>query len=178
MLAIYAFMASFGLLGGLVIMGFPVPMFATSFVIIAIQTMVHHVGIVLVGVYLIVRGKIKPSKNTFLGAFIVFSIAVSVALMLNTAVYFAWDYMPGNMSWFNLFYISPFETTIMPIFDLMQQVSWFLFFPAYIILTSLFAFLMTSAVHALSKIKDIKKNPGQTLDNITKGDVPPQGAEV
>jgi len=147
--AMCSFVGTFGLLGGVIVMLYPATVLNTSLIIITIQTMVHHATLVIVGVYVTVSGRVKLDrknlKETLLSAFIIFAIAVSVALVLNTLFYFFRDYLGGNGS-FNLFYISPFQYTVIPILDIIHEFSPTLAIFVYVIVASLVSFGLLFAI--------------------------------
>ena len=84
----YKFLAFFGLLGGIFTMIYPASL-ETFFIFTSFHTMIWHISMVLMGVYLIAaRGYGKNLKNDLLSPSILFVCLSLVAVALNEAVYF------------------------------------------------------------------------------------------
>jgi hypothetical protein len=124
--ALYNFLAVFGMFGGLAVCLYPEGVF-TAFVFVNCQTMIHHVTLFLMGFYLIMCGRIKLNKG-LVNATTVFLALIIIAQCLNIAAYLA-GISPGQL--FNMFFISPFHTTTLPVLPLIQEYSFALFHLTY-----------------------------------------------
>lgn len=101
-----------------------------SDILVNIHTMWLHLGSFVVSVYLIMSGTVKIEKNNLLNSFIVFIIFVLIAELLNMGIY---NMNILNGETFNMFYISPYFISSLPVFDIIQQnVPYLLFLLAYI----------------------------------------------
>ncbi len=134
--SLIAFLGTFGLFAGLAVMLYPETVFITT-VGINIQTMVHHGGMAAVGIALLAT-QIKHSWSSILKGVIVFSILVTIAILMNT-VFNTWI----EQGTFNMFFINPrFENGI-PILSIFQPlVSPLIFDIIYVVGFSLVASLM------------------------------------
>jgi hypothetical protein len=128
--AMYAFLATYGLIGGLITMVTVGDIFV-DLIGINIQTMVHHGGQVLIGTYLFASGRVKTNWKTPLKALPVFATLVAIALGLNITVH---HFLPDTT--FNMFFISPFDAPHIPVFPIIYNNVWY---PVYL-LTYLAAF--------------------------------------
>jgi uncharacterized membrane protein YwaF len=80
--ALYSFLAFFGLFGGLIVMIYPGDVF-TNLVMINIQTMIHHGGMVVVGATLILAKQVSLDFRSMLKATSVFLGLILVAQVMN-----------------------------------------------------------------------------------------------
>ena len=106
-----SFLATFSLFGGLAVMLYPNDVFVTR-VGIDVQTMVHHGSQVVIGLFLLIKGVVKPHWKTFLQSFAVFASLVIVALTLNLIMP-AIGITAGQT--FNMFFISPYHACTLPV---------------------------------------------------------------
>ncbi|MDD4212564.1 MAG: YwaF family protein [Bacilli bacterium] len=95
--ATYSFLGTFCLFAGLAVMVYPNDVF-TQTLGISIQTMVHHGGMVILGVYMIVSNRAIPTQKGIIGSGIIFIILVVMAQSMN--LIFA-------KQGINMFFISP-----------------------------------------------------------------------
>ena len=123
--ALRAYLATYGLFAGIVVMIYPDNVFVET-IGVNIQTMVHHGSMVVIGVLTWVSGKAKLSHKTTLYALPVFALLSAVALGAN----FLWHFV-GNDESFNMFYISPYYTSALPIFSTLQPL---LPYPVFLII--------------------------------------------
>ena len=84
---------------------------------INIHTMFLHCGSLVLSIYLIMN-EIKPTKENLFGALKVFLVFVLFALMLDIIIYNSG--ILGDET-FNMFYISPYFTSSLPIYDKLQE---------------------------------------------------------
>ena len=148
--AILNFLGTFGLFGGLAVMIYAQPVFITT-IGINIQTMVHHGAQVVLGIFLITSGRVEMNLKAMKGATIVFIIPVLMAVAMNIIFY---AINATNLGEFNMFWISPYFPTDLPILSgIKPQVPYSLFVLIYIVGFSSIATLVLSLAIALRKIK-------------------------
>lgn len=148
--AILNFLGTFGLFGGLAVMIYAQPVFITT-IGINIQTMVHHGAQVVLGIFLITSGRVEMNLKAMKGATIVFIIPVLMAVAMNIIFY---AINATNLGEFNMFWISPYFPTDLPILSAIKpQVPYPLFVLIYIVGFSSIATLVLSLAIALRKIK-------------------------
>lgn len=119
--ALYAFLGLFGLFGGLIVMIYPGDVFM-SLVMINIQTMIHHAGMVIVGVTLLLAKKVSFDFKSLLKATCVFLGLILVAQSMNIIAHYA------EIGTFNMFFISPYESNHLPVLSNIQANQPFLVF--------------------------------------------------
>lgn len=90
----------------------------TSDILVNIHTMWLHYGSFAVSIYLLMSGAVKINKQNLKNAFIVFIVFVLMAEFLNIVIYHSG--MLGDET-FNMFYISPYFISSLPVFDIIQQ---------------------------------------------------------
>jgi len=115
--SLLSYMAFVTILGGLLTILIPTSCF-TSDILINIHTMWLHCGSFVVSIYLLMNGAIKIDKQSFKGAFKVFLVFVLIAEILNVVIYNS-GILNGET--FNMFYISPYFISSLPVFDVIQQ---------------------------------------------------------
>ena len=109
--AIFNFLGTFGLFGGLAVMIYAEPVYITM-IGINIQTMVHHGAQVVIGVFLIASGRVELKFKAMLGASIVFVIPVMMSIVMNVVFY---QINGTSLGQFNMFWISPYYATELPL---------------------------------------------------------------
>lgn len=90
----------------------------TSDILVNIHTMWLHCGSFVVSIYLLMTGVVKIDKKNLKGALKVFLVFVMLAEILNIAIYNS-GILNGET--FNMFYISPYFITHLPIFKTIQE---------------------------------------------------------
>ena len=85
---------------------------------INIHTMWLHCGSFVVSVYLLMSGTVEINKKNLMNSFKVFLVFVFLAEVLNIAIYKSGIL---NSETFNMFYISPYFTSTLPVFDIIQS---------------------------------------------------------
>jgi hypothetical protein len=133
--ALYAFLGTFGLFGGLAVMLYPTDVFI-NMLGISIQTMVHHGLQVIIGLHLLTSGKVRLSKKSIIPAALVFFGMVLIAFMMNIATH--------NLGeTFNMFFVDWQEGCHIVILTTIQaQYGYFVFIIAYLFGFVLAAFLV------------------------------------
>ena len=141
--AVMAYMVTFSLFAGLVVMIYPGDVY-TSMIGINIQTMVHHGMQLVVGVFLAAHNRHHLNKRFFAWAVASFSVLCAVAIGLNTIMNYA---KPGVG--FNMFYISPFQPCTLPILsDIYAKAP----YPVFLIVYVLGFTLVAALVYTIEKV--------------------------
>ena len=137
--ALLSYMAFVTILGGFLTIIIPDSCFVSD-ILINIHTMWLHCGSFVVSVYLIMSGAVKINKQSLKHAFYVFLIFALIALILNITIYNS-GILNGET--FNMFYISPYFESSLPVFDVIQKtVPYILFLLIYIYAIYMGAFLV------------------------------------
>ena len=154
--ALCAFLATYAVFAGVCVMFYPTDVFI-DLVGINIQTMVCHGSMIVIGVWLLVSGYVKPEKDSFWGAAAVFVVAVGLALLLNEG---AWHTGIIGDETFNMFFISRHMEPSLPVYLLVQQVvpyPWCLVI--YVAAFSLAAYIILMAPVGISRLCAKGKKP-------------------
>ena len=123
-------------------------------IIINIHTMWLHCGSLVVSVYLLMNGIVKLKKENLISAAKVFIIFVAIAEILNISIYNS-NILNGET--FNMFYISPYFTSSLPVFDIIQQNVPFIIYLGIYILAIILASIIVYSISYLIKNKLLKK---------------------
>ena len=127
--ALLSYMSFTTILGSISTILLPDSCFVSD-ILVNIHTMWLHLGSFVVSVYLIMSGTVKIEKSNLLNSFTVFIIFVLIAELLNMGIY---NMNILNGETFNMFYISPYFISSLPVFDIIQQnVPYLLFLLTYI----------------------------------------------
>lgn len=149
--ATFAYLAFYTILGGCVSMFYPNTLFLRTLEI-DIHTMFIHAGSVVLSMYLLISGVVKPDWKRYLSAIPVFVVFVAVAEALNVIVYYDKVLNPSTEA-FNMFFISPFFDSELPVFSTLKPIlPYALFVFLYLVAVSLGAlvvFLIARAVRAI-----------------------------
>lgn len=132
--SLLSFLAFFTILGSISTILLPESCFVED-ILVNIHTMYLHLGSFIVSVYLLFSKEIKITKENFIKAFFVFIGLITIAEILNIVIY-----QSGilNDETFNMFYISPYFISSLPIFDIIQEnVPYILYLLIYIVALSL-----------------------------------------
>ena len=89
-----------------------------SDILVNVHTMWLHCGSFVVSVYLLMSGLVKINKQNLKSAIGIFLIFVLIAEILNISVY---NTGILNGEEFNMFYISPYFKTTLPVFNTIQE---------------------------------------------------------
>jgi len=115
--SLLSYMAFITILGGLITIIIPDSCFVND-ILINIHTMWLHCGSFVVSVYLIMSKAVKIEKQNLINAFKVFLCFVLIAEVLNIVIY-NMDVLNGEV--FNMFYISPYFISTLPVFNVLQE---------------------------------------------------------
>ena len=144
--AIMAYIATFSLFAGLIVMILPTSVF-TRDISINIQTMVHHGLQVVFGVYMAAYNRRHLNKRFFAWCMIVFAAFASVALILNVTVYPVLI-EKGLAQEFNMFYISPYQNNDLPVLSTIYPL---VPYPVYLIIYVIGFTSVAALVYAVEK---------------------------
>ena len=151
--ALFSFLGTYALLGGLLVMSMPGDVFM-SFIGINIQTMVHHGAMIVIAVVLYSSKSIKLDHKTIINALLVFLVLISIALMGNCIYYWV-----SGVETFNLFYISPYYPSTLPVFDIIYtKVPYIVFLMLYVVGFTIAAYIMLLVVMLINKLLHLKNN--------------------
>ena len=152
-----SYMAFVTILGSFMTMIIPDSCF-TKDILINVHTMWLHCGSLVVSVYLIMSGAIEVNKENFKNGFKIFLVFVLIAEILNIGIYNS-GILNGED--FNMFYISPYFISTLPVFDVIQQnVPFILFLLIYIVaifLGALIVYFISYLFKGKKNKKEIKK---------------------
>ena len=148
--SLLSYMAFVTILGSFMTIIIPDSCF-TKDILINIHTMWLHCGSFVVSIYLIMSGVVKANKESLWGAFYVFLIFVLIAEVLNIGIYNS-GLLNGET--FNMFYISPYFISTLPVFSTIQEnVPFILFLLIYVIAIFIGAILVYYISKFANKIK-------------------------
>lgn len=151
---LFSYMAYVTLLGSIAVMIMPDSCLTTD-VLVNIHTMWLHFGSFVVSIYLLMTNTVKVSWQSLKHGLIVFGIFLLIANGLNIIVYNL-DVLKGET--FNMFYVSPYFTSELPIFNVIQEnVPYVLFLFIYVIAIILGATLVFGISCLFKKICKNKK---------------------
>ena len=114
--ACYAFLATYAMFAGVMVMFIPTSVFIET-IGINIQTVVCHGSMLTVGVFLLYTGEAKAENKTILRALPVFAIAAGVVVVLNWVAHHT-NLMKGGV--INAFFFCPDCEPHLPVFSLVQ----------------------------------------------------------
>ena len=160
--SLLSYMAYVTILGGLLTVLIPTSCF-TRDILINIHTMWLHCGSFVVSIYLLMSKAIKINKESFRGAFAVFLVFVLIAEFLNITIYNS-GLLNGET--FNMFYISPYFISSLPVFDVIQQnVPFVLYLLIYIFAIFIGSFAVCFVASKINKRKDNNRNKLNSNNN-------------
>lgn len=149
---LYCFLATYGLIAGIAVMLYPITVFVEE-TLINVQTMVHHGFMVIMGSYILINKDISYNMKSIINAMKVFLVLVAIALTVNIITYYI-----GLDNGLELFYISPFHTSILPVFSIVyEKVPYIIFLLLYIISFSIGSAIPLLIFESINK-KKLKKN--------------------
>lgn len=127
--SLLSYMAYITILGGLMTILIPDSCFVET-IEVNIHTMWLHCGSFVVSVYLLMMGEVEVDLKNIKKASYVFLVFVFIAQLLNFGIYHS-GLLNGEE--FNMFYISPYFESSLPVYSFVQtKIPFFLFFLFYI----------------------------------------------
>ncbi|MBO4734036.1 MAG: YwaF family protein [Clostridia bacterium] len=154
--AIYKFLSFFGLIAGIMTLMLPEG-FYWDYVTITCHSFFWHTSIVVVGLYLIIANGYAKSVKDFLcewlSAAAVYTAAIGIALILDTVWGLALKSMIKAEQTFNMFYISPFYNSSLPVFrDIQPNVPYPVFLLLYVVAFCIGAAAIWFAAFGIRKV--------------------------
>lgn len=147
--SLLSYMSFTTILGGFMTILIPDSCFVED-ILVNIHTMWLHCGSFVISVYLMISGEVKIKKEDLIGAIIVFLIFVLLAQGLNIGIYNS-GILNGET--FNMFYISPYFESTLPVFDIIyKSVPYSLFLCIYILAISLGSSIVYFIAYLLNKL--------------------------
>ena len=152
--SLLSYVAYFTILGSIATIIMPDSCFCSD-VLVNIHTMYLHCGSLVVSVYLLFTKEIDINLKNLLSGFVIFLILATIANILNISFYnFG---IIGNET-FNMFYISPYFISVLPIYDVIQEtVPYFVYLLLYIISIYLGGSVIFIISYCISLIQPNKK---------------------
>ncbi len=148
--ALLLFLAYFTILGGIATLVMPDSCF-TEDVLVNIHTMFLHCGGLAVSVYLLLCGEVRMRYRSLLGGYWVFLGFAALANLLNISFHLSG--LTGGAE-FNMFYISPYFTSTLPVFcDIQQAAPYLLFLGIYLLALFLAGNVIFAAALGLSRLR-------------------------
>ena len=146
--ACLAFLSTFGLIAGVLVMALPGDVF-TDTIGINIQTMVHHGSQITIGLFLLIRARSLKKIPAVLGGVVVFLTVITIALILNVTVV----HLSPEGEIFNMFFISPYFDCTLPFYSTLQpKVPYLLFLFFYIFPFITVALGIHAAIYPLPRL--------------------------
>lgn len=156
--SLLSFIAFYTILGSIATIIMPSSCFVET-TLVNIHTMWLHCGSFVVSIYLLITNEVEISfKNLKLG-FIIFIISIFIALLLDIILFKSG--VIGSET-FNMFYISPYFISTLPIFDVIQQsVPYFIFLLIYILVCTFGAVIIFMISKMIKKLYKYIKNKSE-----------------
>ena len=147
--SLLSYMAFTTILGSLATIIMPDSCF-TEDILVNIHTMWLHCGSLVVSIYLLMSNEVKPNITNIKNGICTFLSFVGIALLLNITFYKTGIIGPET---FNMFYISPYFESTLPVFNIIyQSVPYLVFLIIYIwaiIIGSLIIYGITKIIKRL-----------------------------
>ena len=129
----------------------------TSDILVNIHTMVLHLGSFVVSLYLMINNEVECKLDNLKSAIKVFLIFVMIAYFMNISVY---ELNILGDETFNMFYISPYFISALPVFDVIQQnVPYIFFLLTYILAIIIGATIIYQIYYQISIGRYMKYKP-------------------
>lgn len=162
--SLLSYMALATILGSIVTILLPDSCF-TSDILVNVHTMWLHCGSFVVSIYLLMTGAVKIEKQNLKSAIKVFLVFVLLAEVLNIGIYNS-GILNGET--FNMFYISPYFITHLPVFKTIQEsVPFIIYLLAYVLIVNIGATVVYFIAYFIY-YKTNKKNNINKTTYITK----------
>ena len=133
----------------------------TTSIIMLIHTMIWHILIVLIGIYLIVSRRYGRTLKELISPSILFTVVVLIAIVINVVAYkIHFLNVDGIINGdFNLFYISPYYGNPIPILrELKEVVSFPTFVFIYLLAFYIGSIVIWMTTYVIWKLIDIFQN--------------------
>ena len=147
--SLLAFLSYITILGSISTIILPDSCFVSD-ILVNIHTMWLHLGSFVVSIYLLFNKEVKVKKEYLKSAIVVFLIFVGIAECMNIFVY---NSGVLNGETFNMFYISPYFISSLPVFNVIQEnVPFVLYLIIYVVVLSLGGCIIYSVSYGLKKL--------------------------
>ena len=144
-----AYLATYALFAGTAVMFYPGDVFIRV-IGINIQTMIHHGGMVVIGVFMYVSGRVKFSHTTVLKALPTFCTCLSLAMVMNIL----YGHFGDPNQTFNMFFISPYYPCTLPVLSsIYGKVPYPIFLFVYIFGFTLCAYIMCLLAMGVNRLR-------------------------
>ena len=127
----------------------------TGDILINIHTMYLHCGSLVLSIYLLMIKEVEINMTNLKNSIYVFLIFLGVALFLNITIYNS-GILNGET--FNMFYISPYFISTLPVFNIIQQnVPYLIYLIIYIVAIVIGSLIIYSIAKGIQSIFNYKK---------------------
>jgi hypothetical protein len=152
--ALLSYLAFFTILGSISTILLPESCFVED-ILVNIHTMYLHLGSFVISVYLLFTKEVKLNKKNFISATFVFLSLTTIAEILNISIYHS-GILNGET--FNMFYISPYFISSLPVFDIIQEnVPYIIYLLIYILALTLGALIIYFISLGINKLLSKKQ---------------------
>lgn len=152
--ALLSYLAFFTILGSISTILLPESCFVED-ILVNIHTMYLHLGSFVISVYLLFTKEVKLNKKNFISSTIVFLALTTIAEILNISIYHS-GILNGET--FNMFYISPYFISSLPVFDIIQEnVPYIIYLLIYIVALTLGALIIYFISLGINKLLSKKQ---------------------
>ena len=152
--ALLSYLAFYTILGGLMTILIPDSCF-TSDILVNIHTMYLHCGSFVISIYLLITKEVKIQYSNVIKGLYVFLSFVLIANTLNIIIYNS-GILNGET--FNMFYISPYFTSVLPIYNTIQESIPYVFYLMFYIIS---IFLGADIIYLISLVINSIKPRGR-----------------
>ena len=149
--SLLSYIAYITILGSIATALYPQNVFVRT-ILVDIHTMYLHLGSLFLSIYLLISKEVKIDIKSYISGYKVFIIFAAIAELLNITIYHS-GILNGET--FNMFYISPYFISELPVFNIIQERLPFILF---IIIYFLALFLGSIIVYLISYIIKSKKH--------------------
>lgn len=147
--AMYHFMTTFNLLGG--IMAFAEPSgIIHGYWTLTLHAFVWHMILIFVGLYLIASGRGAKTMKDYLSSVVLFLVLAVIAFAINLLF---WDVSGGTIK---MFYVGPAISPLAVFKDIAINCGWYVNTPIYLVAVSLGAFLLFLPAYLYERRKQKK----------------------
>lgn len=147
--AMYHFMTTFNLLGG--IMAFAEPSgIIHGYWTLTLHAFVWHMILIFVGLYLIASGRGAKTVKDYLSSVVLFLVLAVIAFVINLLF---WDVSGGTIK---MFYVGPAISPLAVFKDIATNCGWYVNTPIYLVAVSLGAFLLFLPAYLYERRKQKK----------------------
>ena len=140
-----SFMAYVTLLGSLATALYPESCFVRT-LLVDIHTMYLHFGSLVISIYLLTKKEVDIKFKSLINGYIIFLVFAGIAELMNVVVYHL-GILNGET--FNMFFISPYFISTLPVYDIVQSNSPFIIYILFYLIT---IFIGALSVFCIAKI--------------------------